>query len=542
MELANTEATKWSQPLFPPPPPPPPPSAALPPPQSSPGSAASPSSCSSASSTAAASASCSPAPPSSTATPASHPHRPQGLPPPGLQQAPAQALAARPAATAVGGPAGRAPGGPAGAAAAPAATASGHHRGPKRERAAIEAQRAEAMSQTQAAREALEREKTDWAAMAKKLDLATRGSSPNNRLYHTSTCSCACAAGNSVNSASSGSGSASASASMYGTSEDSIPIPIPIPEPSSSSVVTGTSPLSVRLDVGGQSFATTMCTLTSVEGSFFHAMFASGRFTPVPQKDGSYFIDRDSTVFRHVLNYLRGQQLNLHRLALGDLEQLADDAAFFGLPKLEEEVRLALEQHEATGEPKQSPCGPFRPGPNYTPSDSNFTVRKISGSRAWDVTALGALQLFTESPSPSPSASSSSSAATPASTANSSKTEARWGVQIRQGVHIMVGIAPGTIDQSAPCNYTKAGWFFYTHSSTLHSAHGQSHTCYSDTGQLATNSVVGVVANRDLGTISFIVNGKQFGTAYSGVPFTTQQLYPCVLLYAAGDCVSMIAL
>ena len=39
-----------------------------------------------------------------------------------------------------------------------------------------------------------------------------------------------------------------------------------------------------------------------------HAMF-SGRFDSKPGEDGSYFIDRDGTHFRYILNYLRTGQL-----------------------------------------------------------------------------------------------------------------------------------------------------------------------------------------------------------------------------------------
>ena len=39
-----------------------------------------------------------------------------------------------------------------------------------------------------------------------------------------------------------------------------------------------------------------------------HAMF-SGRFDSKPAEDGSYFIDRDGSHFRYILNYLRTGQL-----------------------------------------------------------------------------------------------------------------------------------------------------------------------------------------------------------------------------------------
>ena len=45
-----------------------------------------------------------------------------------------------------------------------------------------------------------------------------------------------------------------------------------------------------------------------IPGSMLHAMF-SGRFDTKPSEDGSYFIDRDGTHFRYILNYLRTGQL-----------------------------------------------------------------------------------------------------------------------------------------------------------------------------------------------------------------------------------------
>jgi hypothetical protein len=61
----------------------------------------------------------------------------------------------------------------------------------------------------------------------------------------------------------------------------------------------------ICLDVGGHRFETSRQTLTTVPDTYFCSMF-SGRFELAPDAvDGSYFLDRDGTHFRHVLNFLR---------------------------------------------------------------------------------------------------------------------------------------------------------------------------------------------------------------------------------------------
>ena len=60
----------------------------------------------------------------------------------------------------------------------------------------------------------------------------------------------------------------------------------------------------VKLDVGGQNFMTSTTTLTSDPNSLLGTMF-SGLHPIRAEQDRSYFIDRDGTHFRYVLNFLR---------------------------------------------------------------------------------------------------------------------------------------------------------------------------------------------------------------------------------------------
>ena len=68
----------------------------------------------------------------------------------------------------------------------------------------------------------------------------------------------------------------------------------------------------VHLNVGGQRFSTSKRTLLSVQGeeTFFTSLL-SGRISSNEDENGAIFIDRDPTLFRLILNYLRTHQLHL---------------------------------------------------------------------------------------------------------------------------------------------------------------------------------------------------------------------------------------
>ena len=83
----------------------------------------------------------------------------------------------------------------------------------------------------------------------------------------------------------------------------------------------------VKLNVGGQYFTTSVQTLRKDPNSMLAGMF-SGKFDTKPSEDGSFFIDRDGTHFRFILNYLRTGKLTLPEGATF-LKELEEEAEFY---------------------------------------------------------------------------------------------------------------------------------------------------------------------------------------------------------------------
>ena len=91
----------------------------------------------------------------------------------------------------------------------------------------------------------------------------------------------------------------------------------------------GGIPKIVKLNVGGQYFTTSRQTLANDPNSMLAAMF-SGRHKQEATGDGSFFIDRDGTHFRFILNYLRDRELILPEGATF-LKELEAEAKFYQL-------------------------------------------------------------------------------------------------------------------------------------------------------------------------------------------------------------------
>jgi hypothetical protein len=90
---------------------------------------------------------------------------------------------------------------------------------------------------------------------------------------------------------------------------------------------------SIKLDVGGTKFTTSLTTLRRFPDTMLGAMF-SGRHALTLDAEGYYFIDRDGTNFRYILNFLRSPETFECLLEGGMLVELQSEAFYYGMYNL----------------------------------------------------------------------------------------------------------------------------------------------------------------------------------------------------------------
>jgi len=98
----------------------------------------------------------------------------------------------------------------------------------------------------------------------------------------------------------------------------------------------------IKLNVGGQRFETTLTTITKYP-SFFQKMF-SGKFNNSQDEDGSYFVERDGTHFRYILNFMLDGTLQ-DDLPSQTLKALLREATYYSFADLISAVNLAISKN-----------------------------------------------------------------------------------------------------------------------------------------------------------------------------------------------------
>ena len=97
----------------------------------------------------------------------------------------------------------------------------------------------------------------------------------------------------------------------------------------------------IKLNVGGNIFQTSVETLTKYPESLIAEMF-SAKFNLKTDDDGCYFIDRDGTHFRHILNYLRSGTTPVSSILNAFSEEISIEAEYYGLVGLLNAIKAKL--------------------------------------------------------------------------------------------------------------------------------------------------------------------------------------------------------
>ena len=103
----------------------------------------------------------------------------------------------------------------------------------------------------------------------------------------------------------------------------------------------GSFPSILNLNVGGIVYTTTLKTITGDPKSLLGRMF-SGTHEVACDSKGNYFIDRDGSLFRHVLNFLRTRELCLPQ-PFDEFEQLSAEAEFYQVGDLIKAIQTRRE-------------------------------------------------------------------------------------------------------------------------------------------------------------------------------------------------------
>jgi len=208
--------------------------------------------------------------------------------------------------------------------------------------------------------------------------------------------------------------------------------------------------------------------------------------------------------FKDEINSLLVQQSNEINALKAQLNQLSQQ----NVNEINS-LKLQIQQHNNINIIKNEDF--FTPAQNYTLSNNNKTVTK-NGGTCWDRAILGNNKY--------------------------SKGFHQWTLRI--SYCCMIGVAPFDINRNTASMYVKCGWYLFAANSTLCSGppmmfnQKKYPNISNEIGTLKSGSTVIVKLDMDSRTISFIINGIDYGVAFDGI-LVDKELCLCGMLYVDND-------
>jgi len=224
----------------------------------------------------------------------------------------------------------------------------------------------------------------------------------------------------------------------------------------------------------------------SVQGSFFYAMLSSEHWQP--DEDGEYFIDRNPKNFDRILDYLRTGKWEIRGLSEVELDKIYEDMDFYQI----EVPKLLWSRYF---------CG------SHIKIEGNI-ARKVSGGDDWNSGILGDV-------------------------ANKSRYKFKL-IEKKTG-GITVGISNRENFDCNGGNY-RSGWFYNLYNGNKHSALESGP--FSTAVKISQGSVIQVIYDKHLQTISFEIDGQSLGVAFGGVCLS--KWYPAVDINDEGAAIELL--
>jgi hypothetical protein len=256
----------------------------------------------------------------------------------------------------------------------------------------------------------------------------------------------------------------------------------------------------IKLSIGGTLFVTTLNTLTEEKDTYFSALF-SEYFQMQLDEDGEIFIDRDPTHFRIILNHLRGVEVNkaIALLNEGEKENLEQEIDFYQINSMfhwfPDKFRLNLKLMGVNILPK------------FDKEYSNSIVTVLGDGHRVKSICQDWKGCIAKDPCN------------------------YYCIRLIQNCNLlMIGIAPKINFINTSYGFEICGWYMNTYNGTKFSQNRDSGTNYCNEPCKKKGTIIEVRVED--GNCSYIVNGKNFGIAYTNLP-NDDSLYPA--FYIAGN-------